>query len=675
MTIAAWPEAPHVRAEELLENGDFGAAGSWTGAPAAVVDTGVGQSGASWRIPINGATTVTLKQTASIEAATASASVYLRADVAITGTLRITMLDAGAVPLQAFETSSDIGAGPAFVQLSRELDVPVNAVYASFAISIDSSETGNAWVDSAALSVTGPPVPTPTPTSTPTPTATKPAATATPTRTPTSVSGSGSTPTTSTPTPTQTPTAVPSHTGPPPNTGGVALPNPGFYGPGTTIPTDTSGGLLVNGGFESTDGTAPAGWLKNGGTMSSTGASHSGTYGVSYLSQSNSTKWIYQVVPVSAGQWYEFSAWTMREAGDGEAFLRLSFYEAGDGSGSTFAQVDSTATSTAGTWTLLTTGAVQAPVGAHAVRARLMIRPSGPFSAAFDDASLFAVAAPVPTPTPTSPATVAASPTRAPQPTAVATKAPPKPTPGRNSPGPVQPLADFASGTATLRITEILYDGDGDPDQAYEWVEIYNAGSEAVSLAGWSIADANSSDHLPAAEIAAGGYAVITGSGFAGAIAVEALRVDDSRIGSGLNNSGDTVTLIDPAGGIADMVVYGDGDATANGAGETIGLAPDDDWRATLRPTPGEANVFPAAEGPTPGASHSSPTIDAATGIATSTPLAVSSQPLVEPQVDRRGTNPLVWVVLGATLGMGGLAAGTAGYQQVRKTREKRRDE
>ncbi len=683
MTVAAWLGAPPVRAEELLENGDFEAIGTWIGVSEPEVDTSIGQSGSSWRLAVPGGEAVTLKQTVSISAETASAAVYLRADIAITGSLKVTPLDAGAVPLQPFQTSADIGAGPTFVQLMRELDLPVNAAYATFAITINSAESGNVWVDTATLSVAGAPVPTPTPLSTSTPTPTKPVATATPTRTPTQPTqptGNSSTPVTSTPTTTKTktPTTVPSTARPSSSNGGGAVPNPGSNGPGGAVPSDTSGGLLLNGGFEFIDGTVPAGWLKNGGTMTSSGTGHSGAYGVSYLSQSNSTKWIYQVVPVTAGQWYEFSAWTLREAGDGEAFLRLSFYAAGDGSGSTFAQVDSTTTSSSAAWTMLTTGAVQAPVGAHSVRARLMIRPSGPFSAAFDDASLFVVEEPAATTTLTPPTIAAtASPTRTSTPTTAATGTTSTPTPSGRAPGASQPVANFVSSNGTLRINEILYDGDGDPDQAYEWVEIYNAGTEPVSLAGWSIADANSSDELPDTDLAAGGYAVVVPSGFAGTIASAAIQIDDSRIGSGLNNGGDTVTLIDPTGAIFDEVVYGEGEAIANGAGETIGLAPDGHWRATLQPTPGEENVFPVGAEPTPDSVTSSPTVRAGAGTTpTATVDAVSRQPFVDAPVGgTRGTNPLVWVVLGATLGMGGLAAGTAGYQRVRKVREKRRGE
>lgn len=67
-------------------------------------------------------------------------------------------------------------------------------------------------------------------------------------------------------------------------------------------------------------------------------------------------------------------------------------------------------------------------------------------------------------------------------------------------------------GTADLIITEIMYDpASAEPD--WEWIEIYNGGSETVDLAGFVLDDGNVNAHgaanIAAGSIAAGGTAVL----------------------------------------------------------------------------------------------------------------------------------------------------------------------
>src|SRR5512146_2500730 len=100
--------------------------------------------------------------------------------------------------------------------------------------------------------------------------------------------------------------------------------------------------MLVNGDFEDVDGDRPAGWSKFGGTMGLSGEAYRGTWAATLESTTSSTKWLYQLVSVQPGHWYAASAFA-RVDGAGEAFIRLSWYAAADGSGSAISQDDSDA--------------------------------------------------------------------------------------------------------------------------------------------------------------------------------------------------------------------------------------------------------------------------------------------------------------------------------------------
>lgn len=117
------------------------------------------------------------------------------------------------------------------------------------------------------------------------------------------------------------------------------------------------------------------------------------------MSSTNSTKWAYQTVAVTPLEWYEMDAFVLHDhPGVEAAWLRVSWYDSGDSSGSAVISVDSSISldGAAAGYRELRTGPVQAPPGVHSARARIMLRPRSDGSALIfiDDASFRTVSAP-----------------------------------------------------------------------------------------------------------------------------------------------------------------------------------------------------------------------------------------------------------------------------------------
>jgi uncharacterized repeat protein (TIGR01451 family)/fimbrial isopeptide formation D2 family protein len=128
---------------------------------------------------------------------------------------------------------------------------------------------------------------------------------------------------------------------------------------------------------------------------------------------------------------------------------------------------------------------------------------------------------------------------------------------------------DFSSlvtpSTVThLLITEVFFNTTNLPKADFEWVELYNPTSNAVSIAGWSIQDTapGQVDALPPITINPGEFVVVAGRtnafyqlypGFTGVV----VEVVDGTIGSGLNTFGDGVILLDTVLAPVDAVSYG----------------------------------------------------------------------------------------------------------------------
>lgn len=116
-----------------------------------------------------------------------------------------------------------------------------------------------------------------------------------------------------------------------------------------------------------------------------------------------------------------------------------------------------------------------------------------------------------------------------------------------------------------LRINKVYYDvaSDRGAEGKNEWVEIYNQTDTDIDMTGWGICDADTCDTVPSSDpIPAKGFAVITPDEstwdyWQRENGVVSILLDDSRIGSGLNNDADMLVLKRPDGMIIDQMNWG----------------------------------------------------------------------------------------------------------------------
>ena len=194
-------------------------------------------------------------------------------------------------------------------------------------------------------------------------------------------------------------------------------------------------------------------------------------------------------------------------------------------------------------------------------------------------------------------------------------------------------------------------------DAAFEWVEIVNVGESDANTAGWLLTDGNTGRPLPQALIPAGGYFVVRGEGVQLPSGVLEGASPGGEIGNGLGNTGDVLRLTAPGGQVADELSFGDNTEVfdpapdAPDAGETLGVVDpradpaSENWATTLRPTPGEPNLFP----PTPVAAVAAERQPAASQSGDAPPAELDVE---EPG---NGSSIVPWLVLGAA---GGLSLG-----------------
>lgn len=226
-------------------------------------------------------------------------------------------------------------------------------------------------------------------------------------------------------------------------------------------------------------------------------------------------------------------------------------------------------------------------------------------------------------------------------------------------------------------------------DRKFEWVELVNTSAVVVSTGGWAIGDADSVDTLPAVEVPPGGFVVVAAEGAVLPVNVLVVRVPDGAIGNGLNNAGDALRLLSPAGAIVDALSFGDNRGVftsppaAPQAGATLAARSGTDgsserWAPTRQPSPGGPNVFPepspAPPSPTPNPQATSTSRDGTAPADTTREPPVTPDPSRTPvalpvRFEQKPGSPAPWVALG---GLGGasvvltLAALARGWQRSR---------
>ncbi len=199
------------------------------------------------------------------------------------------------------------------------------------------------------------------------------------------------------------------------------------------------------------------------------------------------------------------------------------------------------------------------------------------------------------------------------------------PSPGRANGSGTTP-EDCVVGSLTVKVNEFLPNPES-TDSNREFVELYNAGTETVALAGWGIQSATQAFDTDldfvfpeGATIAPGAFTVVAGLEVPGA---------DFYLGEGgsfeLGNAStapDGVRLVDCAGTPQDTVLYGDAGDPANDLGlsddlgaQTMAIMPGEDFAVgrypdgvdsdnnevdfftNMPPSPGSANIRGGSDG------------------------------------------------------------------------------
>ncbi len=130
---------------------------------------------------------------------------------------------------------------------------------------------------------------------------------------------------------------------------------------------------------------------------------------------------------------------------------------------------------------------------------------------------------------------------------------------------------DFPEGTSTVfgvRLNEVLPNPEGSEDG--EFIELYNAGDEDVNISWWTLRDASGSLYtfLNGSMVGSGEYLVIT----------------KKESALSLNNSNETIELLDAVGNVVDILSYKTSKEGISWAFDGVR------WRASLTLTPGSEN-------------------------------------------------------------------------------------
>lgn len=131
-------------------------------------------------------------------------------------------------------------------------------------------------------------------------------------------------------------------------------------------------------------------------------------------------------------------------------------------------------------------------------------------------------------------------------------------------------ISSWGQDVPNLLITEIMYNDPSGPD-SLEYLEIYNHGSEAVEMTLYQLAEAVTFT-FPEFLLEAGAFVIVAkeAATFENTFGLPAFQWDASQ---GLNNTGETIRLLDAGGELVTLVTYADGGpwpSQADGSGPSL---------------------------------------------------------------------------------------------------------
>ena len=188
----------------------------------------------------------------------------------------------------------------------------------------------------------------------------------------------------------------------------------------------------------------------------------------------------------------------------------------------------------------------------------------------------------------------------------------------------VPETANVVRGVAgSILIVEVLVDpAPGLPDPGSEWLLLRNVVGGAIRLEGWRLRDSQGETELPVIDLPASASLLVTAhevGASQGLPAASQRRSLPGRIGNGLNNLGDSLTLVDAVGNVIDAVSWGTDGSVFNPA-----VTPEQPGTPIRRYGPADTNT--AADWRKP-ADPTTPIVADAGVVALAPPVSLPSTP------------------------------------------------
>ncbi|MBX3010617.1 MAG: lamin tail domain-containing protein [Caldilineaceae bacterium] len=193
----------------------------------------------------------------------------------------------------------------------------------------------------------------------------------------------------------------------------------------------------------------------------------------------------------------------------------------------------------------------------------------------------------------------------------------------------IPPVAALSTPLPRVLITEFLADPKAVADEQGEWLELYNADTVAVNLAGWRIADLGSDQHTVASPVwlQPGQYVVLARQGETSLNGgVTPAYVYQNLV---LANSADELVIFAPDGTEIDRVIWGDGTSVSVKAGasaQRIAIDVPAGWENSQAPWPGSLG-----DAGSPGAAYQPPAVPATPTSPPTTPLPTATPSITWP--------------------------------------------